>query len=121
MASNQDDLCPTPFSKADDVMVTSPSQSKDVYDNYSTPATTKPPEGKITAVTAVMRGNPKDCYTRHHSNKHYKQKLVQILLGSGSDGNLVFVSNKKTHAASLLKKAGSMVVEYFKLGLPDKA
>jgi hypothetical protein len=45
---------------ADDVMLTSPSQSKDVHVNNSTPTASNPPEVKITAVIAVMRGNPKD-------------------------------------------------------------
>ncbi len=73
----------------------SPCQSKDVHDSYSTLTTTNPPEGKTTAVIAVMKGNPKDGYHCHHSNKHYKQKLVHVLLDSGSDGNLVFVSKDK--------------------------
>jgi hypothetical protein len=42
-----------------------------------------------------MRGKPKDGYHHHCSNKHYKQKLVQVLLDSGSDGNLVFVNKDK--------------------------
>jgi hypothetical protein len=42
-----------------------------------------------------MRGKPKDCYHRHCSNKHYKQKLVWVLLYSGSDGDLVFVNKDK--------------------------
>jgi hypothetical protein len=42
-----------------------------------------------------MRGKPKDGYHRHHSNKHYKQKLVQVLLDSGSDGDLIFVNKDK--------------------------
>jgi hypothetical protein len=42
-----------------------------------------------------MKGKPKDGYHPHSSNKHYKQKLVQVLLGSGSDGELVFVSKDK--------------------------
>jgi hypothetical protein len=42
-----------------------------------------------------MRGKPKDGCHRHHSNKHYRQKLVRVLLDSGSDGDLVFVSKDK--------------------------
>ncbi len=52
------------FSGADDVMMTASSQSKDVHDNYRTPTTSNPPEGKTAAVIVVMRGNPKDGYTR---------------------------------------------------------
>jgi hypothetical protein len=50
------------LSNADDVLMMSSSQSKDVHDNYSSPTTSNPPEGKTTAVIAVMRGNPKDGY-----------------------------------------------------------
>jgi hypothetical protein len=66
---------------------------------------TKTQQGKTLAVIAMMRGKPKDGYHRHHSKKHYKQKLVQVLLESGFDGNLVFVSKDKPRP-SLLKKAG---------------
>jgi hypothetical protein len=76
------------FSNADDVMLTSSSQSKEVYDNYSTPTTSNPPEGITTAVIAVMRGNHKDGYTCECSNQHCKQKMVQVLLDSGSGGDL---------------------------------
>ncbi len=47
------------------------------------------------AVIAVMRGKPKDGYHCHPSNKHYKQKILRVLLDSGSDGNLVFVNKDK--------------------------
>jgi hypothetical protein len=76
-------------------METSPSQSEDVHDSYSTPTTQIPPEGKTTAVVAVMRGKPKDDYHHHRSNKHSKQKLVRVLLDSDSDGDIVFVSKDK--------------------------
>jgi hypothetical protein len=85
-------------------MLASPSQSKDVHDSYSTPTTTNPPEGKTSAVIAMMSGNPKDGYPCHRSNKHYKQKLVQVLLDSGSDGNLVFVSKDKPMLLSYSKR-----------------
>jgi hypothetical protein len=42
-----------------------------------------------------MRGKPKHGHHRHRSNKHYKQKLVRVLLDSGSDRNLVFVDKDK--------------------------
>jgi hypothetical protein len=73
-------------------MLVSPSKSKDVHVNNSTPTASNPPRGKIKAVIAVMRGNPKDGYTHHCSNKHCKQKIVQVLLDSGSDGDLIFVN-----------------------------
>ncbi len=42
-----------------------------------------------------MRGKSKDRYHHHHSNKHPKQKLVQVLLDSGSDDNLIFMNKDK--------------------------
>ncbi len=86
---------PSMLSNADDVMLTSPSQSKDVHHNNSTPTTSTPLEGKTTAVIAVMRSNPKDGYTHQCSNKHCKQKIVRVLLDSGSDGDLIFVNKDK--------------------------
>ncbi len=71
---------PSMLSNTDDVMLTSPSKSKDVHVNNSTPTASNPTEGRTTAVIAVMRGNPKDVYTRQCSNKHCKQKIVQVLL-----------------------------------------
>ncbi len=71
---------PSMLSNADDVMLTSPSQSKELHVNHSTPTTSDPSEGSTTAVVAVMRGNPKDGYTCQHSNKHCKQKIVWVLL-----------------------------------------
>ncbi len=63
-----------------------------------------PPEGKITAVIAVKRRKPKDNYHRHRGSKHYKQKLVQVLLDRGSDGNLIFVSKVKPILLPYLKR-----------------
>jgi hypothetical protein len=40
-------------------------------------------------------GKPKDSYHLHCSKKQYKQKLVRVLLDSGSDGNLIFVRKDK--------------------------
>jgi hypothetical protein len=54
-----------------------------------------PPEGKTTAIVAVMRGRPKHDHHRQHSNKHYKRKLVRVLLDSGSDGDLIFIDKDK--------------------------
>jgi hypothetical protein len=51
-----------------------------------------------------MRGRPKHSHHRQHSNKHYKQKLVQVLLDSGSDGNLIFVDKDKPMLIPLLKR-----------------
>jgi hypothetical protein len=97
------------------------SQNEEVQDNYSTPSTKDPPEDKTTAVIDVMRGKPKDGCHHHCCNKHYKQKLVRVMLDSGSYGNLIFVNKDKPNAASLLKMTGSTVVEYFKWDPPDNA
>ncbi len=86
---------PLTFSNADDIMLTSPSKSKDVHVNHSTPTASNPSEGRTTAVIAVMRGNPKDGYTHQCGNKHCRQKIVWVLLDSGSDGDLIFVNKDK--------------------------
>ncbi len=44
---------------------------------------------------------------------------MQVLLDlSHNNGHLVFLTKDKTHDVSLLKKAGSTVVEYFEWDLP---
>ncbi len=63
-----------------------------------------PPEGKTTTIVAVMRGRPKHGHHRQCSNKHYKQKLVWVLLDSGSDGDLVFVDKDKPMLLPCLKR-----------------
>jgi hypothetical protein len=75
-------------------MMASSSQNEELLNNNSILPKEDPPEGKITAIIAVIRGKPKDSHHRH-SNKHYKQKLVQVLLDSGSDSDLVFVNKDK--------------------------
>jgi hypothetical protein len=82
-------------SNADDIILMSPSQSEDVHHNKSTPTASNPPEGRTTAVIAVMRGHPKDGDTRQLSNKHCKQRMVLVLLDSGYDGDLIFVNKDK--------------------------
>ncbi len=42
-----------------------------------------------------MSGRPKHSHHCQRSNKHYKQKLVQVPLHSGSDGNFVFINKDK--------------------------
>jgi hypothetical protein len=86
---------PLTCSDADDVMLTSPSKCGDVHVSHSTPTAYNPSQGRTTAVIAVMRGNPKDGYTCQCSNKHCKQKIVRVLLDSGSDDNLIFVNKDK--------------------------
>jgi hypothetical protein len=76
-------------------MLTSPSQSEEVHVNHCTPTASNPSEGRTTAVISVMGGNPKDGYTCQCSNKHSKQKIVRVLLDSGSDDDLIFVNKDK--------------------------
>ncbi len=86
------------FSDADDITMMSSSQSKEIHNNHnhSTLITSDPPEVSTTAVVAVMRGSPKDGYTRQCSNKHCKQNIVRVLLDSGSNGDLIFVNTDKS-------------------------
>ncbi len=79
------------------MMMTKKSHHQKKVRRYlSTPENNNPSEGKTTAIVAVMRGKPKEGYHRHLSNKHYKTKLVRVLLDSGSDGDLVFVDKDNT-------------------------
>ena len=94
--SNSTDDCLTSLSDDDDEKVTSSTKSKEILVTNSTPENNNPSEGKTTAIVAVMRGKPKEGYHRHRSNKHYKKKLVRVLLDSGSDGDLVFVDKDNT-------------------------
>jgi hypothetical protein len=57
-----------------------------------------------TAIVAVMRGRPKHSHHRQRSNKHYKQKLVCVLLDFGSDGDLVFVDKDTPMLLPLSKR-----------------
>jgi hypothetical protein len=95
ITSNSDDVSIASVSNADDVTMTSPSHKEKLLNTNSILPNEDPPESKTTATIAVMRGKPKDGCHQHRSNKHYKQKIVQILLDSGSDGNLVFVNKDK--------------------------
>ncbi len=95
IASNSNGVCTASVSKASDIMMTSSSQKVGILKKKSTLPNKDPPEGKTTAIVAVMRGRPKHSHHRQCSNKHYKQKLVQVLLDSGSDGDLVFIDKDK--------------------------
>jgi hypothetical protein len=87
IASNFNDTSTTSVSKAGDVMMISSSQKEGILKKSSILPKKDTPEGKTTAIVAVMRGRPKPGYHCQCSNKHYKQKLVRVLLDSGSDGN----------------------------------
>jgi hypothetical protein len=95
ITSDKKYLSKTSVSGGDDVSMTSSTQNESNKVNYSTLVKGNPPEGKTTAVVAVMRGKSKHGYHRHRSNKHYKKQIVQVLLDSGSDGDLVFVNKDK--------------------------
>ncbi len=91
IASNSDDVSTASVSKAGDVMMTSSSQKEKILKKKGIIPNKDPPEGRTTTIVAVMRGRPKHSLHRQHSNKHYKQKLVHVLLDSGSDADLIFV------------------------------
>jgi hypothetical protein len=95
IASESNDVSTASVSKAGDVMMMSSSKKEKILKKNSILPNKDPPEGKTTAIVAVMRGKPRNGHHRQCSNKHYKQKLVRVLLDSGSDGNLVVVDKDK--------------------------
>jgi hypothetical protein len=95
IASNSNDVSTASVSKAGDVMMTSSSQKGKLLKKNSITPNKDPPEGRTTAIVAVMRGRPTHSHHRQCSNKHYKQRLVRVLLDSGSDGDLIFVDKGK--------------------------
>jgi hypothetical protein len=95
IASDSNDVSTASVSKAGDVMMTSSDQRDKLLKKKSVTPNKDPPEGKTTAIVAVMRGRPKYSHHRQCSNKHYKQKLVWILLDSGSDDDLIFIDKDK--------------------------
>jgi hypothetical protein len=104
IASNSNDVSAVSVIKDGDIMMTSPSQKEELLNTNSILPNKDPPEGKTTAIVAVMRGRPKNSHHCQCSNKHYKQKLVWVLLDSGSDGNLVFVDKDKPMLLPFLKR-----------------
>jgi hypothetical protein len=104
IASNSDDVSTASVSEACDIMMTSSSQKGKILKKNNIISNKDLPEGRTTAIVAVMRGRPKHGYHRQCSNKHYKQKLVKVLLDSGSDGDLVFVDKDKPMLLPSLKR-----------------
>ena len=99
--------------------MTSSTQNESNKVNHSTLVKGDPPEGKTTAVVAVMRGNSKHGYHRHRSNKQrYKKQIVRALLDSSSDGGLVFAKQRQAHVASLLEKARFHTRGILRMGSP---
>jgi hypothetical protein len=80
IASNTNDVSTASVGNAGDVIIMSPSQQEEVLNTNSILPNEDPPEVKTTAIIAVMRGKPKHGHQRQRSNKHYKQKLVLVLL-----------------------------------------
>jgi hypothetical protein len=91
IASGSNDVSTASVSEAGDVMMMSSDQKGKLLKKNSVTPNKDPPEGKTTAIVAVMRGRPKHSHHRQRSNKQYKQKLVRVLLDSGSDGDIIFV------------------------------
>ncbi len=94
-ASKSNDVSTASVSKAGDVMMMTSSKKEKILKKNSILPNKDPPEGRTTAIVAVTRGRPKHGHHHQCSTKHYKQKLVQVLLDSGSDGDLVFVDKDK--------------------------
>ena len=95
IASDSNDVSTASVSKAGDVMMTSSDQKYELLSKIKFSPDKDPPEGKTTAIVAVMRGKPKHGHHRLSSNKHLKKKLVRVLLDSGSDGDLIFIDRDK--------------------------
>ena len=104
IASNSNDISTASVSKVGDIMMTSSSQKGKILKKNSIIPNKDPPEGRTTTIVAVMRGRPKHSHHRQCSKKHYKQKLVRVLLDSGSDGDLVFVDKDKHMLLPSLKR-----------------
>jgi hypothetical protein len=95
IASNSNDVSTASVSKSGDVTMTLSSQKEGILKKNSILSRKDPPDGRTTAIVAVMRGRPKYGHHRQCSNKHYRQKFVRVLLDSSSDSNLVFVDKDK--------------------------
>ncbi len=104
IASEYNDVSTASVSDADVITITSPSQKEELLNNNSILPNKGLPEGKTAAIIAVMRGKPKHGHHCHRSNKHFKQKIVRVLLDSGSDGDLVFVDKDKPMLLPSLKR-----------------
>jgi hypothetical protein len=72
IASKPNDVSTASVSKAGGLMMTSSSQRGKILKRNSILPNKDPPEGRTTAIVAVMRGRPKHGHHRQRSNKHYK-------------------------------------------------
>jgi hypothetical protein len=99
-------------------MMSSGQKGKILKKNSITP-NKDPPDGITTTIVAVMRGRPKHGHHPQCSNKQNKQKLVRVLLDSGSDGDLVFIDKDKPMLLPSSKRLVP-VVEYFEWEVSDQ-
>jgi hypothetical protein len=104
IAGNSNDVSTASVSVAGDVMMMSSSQKGKLLKKNSITPNKDPPEGRTTAIVAGMRGRPKHSHHRQRRNKHYKQKVVRVLLDSGSDGDLIFVDKDEPMLLPSLKR-----------------
>ncbi len=70
--SEAGDVMMTSFSEAGDAMMTSSDQKGKLLKKMNFTPNKDPPEGKTTAIVAVMRVRPKHGHHHQCSNKHYK-------------------------------------------------
>ncbi len=84
--------------------MTSSSQKEGILKKICILPKKDPPEGRTTAIVAVMRGRPKHGHHQQRSNKHNKQKIVRVLLDSGFGSYLVFVDKDKPMLLPSLKR-----------------
>jgi hypothetical protein len=96
-------------------MLTSSSQTAELHAKYST-ATEHKHLKQTTAVVGVMV-NQRIVTTAVTSTT--QQQIVRVLLYHGHNGHLSLCYQRQTHAVSILKKAGSTVMEYFEWDLPE--
>ncbi len=73
IASNSNDVSTASVSEAGDIMMTSSDQKGNLLKKMNFTPNKDQPEGKTTAIVAVMRGRPKHGHHPQRSNKHYKK------------------------------------------------
>jgi hypothetical protein len=72
ITNDSNDVSTASVSEAGDVMMTSSDQMGKLLKKKNVTPNKDPPEGKTTAIVAVMRGRPKHSQHHQRSNKHYK-------------------------------------------------
>jgi hypothetical protein len=77
IASDSNEVSTASVSEAGDVMMRSSDQMGKLLKKKNVTPNKDPPEGKTTAVVAVMKGRPKHSHHHQCSNKHYKQKMCR--------------------------------------------